>query len=85
MKIRDLAHLIELSTDLWLDCYIALAGGLARSSKQIYYMPPQLPWKTGKFLVLNEIDDTEQTLWPKQLWTRSNIGYALDKGALYTY
>jgi hypothetical protein len=35
----------------------------------------------GKFEIVNEIDGTVQTLTEKQLWTKSNIGEAIDKRA----
>lgn len=82
--IRDLEHLTELaSRDEGLECFISLAGGAARSSKTICYLSPREGYKVGQYDVFNDIDDTWQTLWPKQLWTQSNIGYALDVGALY--
>jgi hypothetical protein len=82
--ILDLAELIALASRAeGLRCFISLAGGLARSFKTIRYLPPQGAARTGKFDILNEIDDTWQTLWPKQLWTQSNIGAALDGGALF--
>lgn len=81
--IRDLAHLIALSSRPdGLECHIELANGLARSSKRIYYLPPTGNQKAGRFEIVNEIDDSEQTLSAKALWTQSNIGQALDKGAL---
>ena len=84
LPIRDLAHLIELaSRPDGVECFISLAGGAARSSKSIRYIPPREGRKAGQFDVFNNIDDTWQTLWPKQLWTMSNIGTALDAGALY--
>jgi len=73
-QIKTIKQLKKFATD-GLDCFIALNGG-ARSSKHI--------WLDGKqFEVINHIDDTEQCLSEKELWTESNIGEALDKGALY--
>jgi hypothetical protein len=81
--IRDLAHLTALSSrPEGLDCHIVLAGGLARSSKHINALGPRSGQKVGRFDVFNEIDDTWQVLFPRQLWTQSNIGAALDAGAL---
>lgn len=81
--VRDLEHLTELaSRPDGLECFISLAGGIARSSKIIRYLPPRKGYKVGQFDVTNEIDDSFQTLWPKQLWTQSNVGDALDLGAL---
>jgi uncharacterized protein YaaR (DUF327 family) len=63
------------------DFYIQLNYGL-RSSKYLDYSPV-----TKKFYVTNEIDDTEQELTEQQLMDRTytNIGYALQHGALYAY
>jgi hypothetical protein len=63
------------------DYFIQLNFGL-RSSKQIDYSP-----ETEKYYILNEIDDTEQELDEKQLFDRvfTNIGYAIQNGALYSY
>lgn len=82
--IRDLLHLTALaSRPEGLECFYSLAGGAARSSKVIRYLSPRPGYKVGQFDVFNNIDDTWQTLWPKQLWTQSSIGAALDAGALY--
>lgn len=82
--IRSLEELTELaSRPGGVDVAILLAGGAARSSKHISYLPPTGRYRhTGRFEVLNEIDGTWQTLWPSQLWTRSHIGEALEKRAL---
>jgi hypothetical protein len=83
--VRDLDDLISLCREGKTSFYIRLAGGLARSSKTIQWIEPGGRYRTGKFDVWNEIDDTWQVLWPKQLWTRSHIGEALDLGALWSY
>lgn len=63
-----------------VDCFISLAGGLMRSSKNIY-------WNGKTFEILNEIDGTTQNLSEKQLMDESltHIGKALELGALYQY
>ena len=65
-----------------IECYIALQGG-ARSSKiiQLDCVRNGVP----VYEVFNEIDDADQLLKEPELWTLSNIGEALDKGALYLY
>ena len=81
--IKDLEELIALAAaEGGAEVAIVIAGGAARSSKRISYLLPREGKTTGRFWVWNEIDDSEQTLWPKQLWTQSTIGEALDKGAL---
>lgn len=82
--IKDLDELIALtSADGGAEVAISIAGGAVVSSKRVQYLPPREGKTTGRFWVWNEIDDTEQTLWPKQLWTLSTIGEAIDKGALF--
>lgn len=77
-QIQDLLELSALaSAPEGLECFIALNGGF-RSSKYIRF-------ESGVFSVTNEIDDSEQELTASELWSESNIGEALDKGALYTY
>jgi hypothetical protein len=57
------------------DFFIALNYGL-RSSKNILF--------NGKeFEIFNEIDGTSQLLTEKQLFTKSNIGKAIEKGAFF--
>ncbi len=76
-KIKDIKHLKQLAyEEEGVECFISL-GGL-RSSKRIWY-------EDNTFEIVNEIDDSEQTLKEEELWTDSNIGEALDKGALYKY
>jgi len=55
---------------------ILLAGGLAFSRKTIVRL------RNGKWRVKNHIDDTSQLLTDDELWTESNIGLAIDRGAL---
>lgn len=62
------------------DFFILLGNGSMRSSKSIQLRP-----KRKSFYVLNEIDDTRQVLNEKSLFTRSNIGEAMTKGAFFTY
>ena len=55
---------------------ILLAGGLAYSRKTIKR------GTSGRWVIKNHIDDTRQTLTDEQLWTESNIGVAIERGAL---
>ncbi len=71
---------MKLSKNEPVDCFIALAGGMCRSSKSVCYNS-----KEKVFSVVNEIDDTEDVLTAKELYTNSNIGKAIDKGAFYQY
>lgn len=66
------------STDQGVACHISLAGGLVRSSKHVWF-------NKNQFTVYNEIDGSEQKLTEKELMNKenTNVGYALQKGALY--
>lgn len=76
MIIKSVAQLKKLAQkEGGLDCYIALNYGL-RSSKNISYDIG------GCFYVFNEIDGTSQELSESMLFTDSNIGEAIKKGAL---
>jgi hypothetical protein len=79
-SIEELRGMLEESKRI--ECYIALQGG-ARSGKiiQLDCVRDGVP----VYEVFNEIDDVEQLLKEPDLWTLSNIGEALDKGALYLY
>ena len=83
IKVKDLKHLKDLcqqcydSTGSSGDFFIALNGG--RSSKDIFFN-----YEENQFSVFNYIDETEQNNMDTiKLWTQSNIGPALDCGALY--
>ncbi len=80
-KIKDLEELKKLASPEALECFISLAGGAVRSSKNIAYCP-----QDDTFDVFNEIDGSwEESLSEKDLWNLTNIGEALDKGALWSY
>lgn len=57
-----------------------IGGGLCRSSKYIEY-------DDDTFYIINEIDDTEQTLTSKELFNKdyTNIGVAINNGTFYAY
>lgn len=77
--IRNIQELKELASDEdGIECFIALADGIARSGKNIYY-------QENMFYITNEIDESEQDLTEEELHTKSNIGEALLKKSLYQY
>ena len=78
-NLQDLKRLIGEKNKH--DFFIMLNYGL-RSSKFIDY-----DYDTGMFYVMNEIDGSEQTLSEKEIMDEdfTNIGKALDYGALYAY
>lgn len=73
---EELDSLIEQKENL--SCFISLAGGTARSSKDISFD------ENGDYEVYNEIDDTDEVI-PHDRLSQSSIGEALEKGALYKY
>jgi hypothetical protein len=75
--ISSVEELKILSQDDTIEVFIALNGGL-RSSKQISFT-------NGEFYITNEIDDSSQVLTPKELFTESNIGKAIELNSLYLY
>ena len=73
-KIKSIEQLKKESKN-GADFFILLNYGL-RSSKNVCF--------DGKeFEVYNEIDDTSQVLTEKQLFTKSNIGKAIEQGAFF--
>lgn len=80
VMIKDFDHLQDLlnENDGHLECYIILKGGL-RSSKTIQF-------DGVNYHVHNEIDDSWQDdLTKEQVLEETNIGKALEVGALYQY
>jgi hypothetical protein len=75
--LKDLDELKALTTDTTCEVSIALGTGSILSVKQISYRP-----LTKRFKIFHEIDGTTQSLTAEELWTKTNIGEALDKGAL---
>lgn len=80
--VKSLSQLKLLAEDKMFECYILLAGGLVRSSKEIYFDTDNL-----KFHVHNDVDNTDQTLTSKQIMDKSytNIGEAIKRKALIAY
>ena len=77
-QINSLEELIEAIQSGNHDFFIG--GGLCRSSKYIEY-------DDDTFYIINEIDDTEQTLTTKELFDKdyTNIGFAINQGCFYSY
>ena len=86
IKIKDIEHLKRESnyddcdSDYFEGC-ISLAGGLARSSKRIRYFADTDSWE-----VYHEIDEIEE-FFPstKKMLELTNLGMAIEQGALYQY
>ena len=78
-RIRSVTQLKRMANRKQIRCFIQLYYG-ARSSKLIRYNPDD-----GLFRIVNEIDDSHQRLTKEDLMDarRTNIGQALNAGALY--
>ena len=72
-SIQDLREILNSGK---YEYYILLAGGVVRSSKDLEML------NDGRFKIFNYVDDSEQVLTEKELYTQSNIGKAIDNRAL---
>ena len=77
-QINSLEELIDTIQSGNHDFFIG--GGLCKSSKYIEY-------DDDTFYIINEIDDTEQTLTAKELFDKdyTNIGTSINNGSFYAY
>jgi len=79
-NINSITELKQLADNDALECFISLAGGLARSSKTIFYES-----ETKLFNIQSEMDGSCEDITEVELLKDSNIGKALEVGALYAY
>ena len=75
-KVQSVAHLRALVKAGTHSYALALNGGLF-SRKTIRAT------RDGKFRIINHIDDSKVTLSEAELFTASNIGEAMTKGAFF--
>ena len=75
-KVQSVAHLRALIKAGTHSYALALNGGLF-SRKTIRAT------RDGKFRIINHIDDSKVTLSEAELFTASNIGEAMTKGAFF--
>jgi len=81
-KVTSIEHLKQLAyreNGDYVQFYIFLAGGIARSGKMISYRPNE----TKNWLIINEIDDSYQELLDKNLSKRTSIVAAIESGAFF--
>ena len=81
-KVTSIEHLKQLAfleNGDFVQFYIFLAGGIARSGKMISYRPTE----TKNWLIINEIDDSYQELVDRNLSKRTSIVEAIEKGAFF--
>jgi len=79
-KVTSIEHLKKLcNINGRAEFHIYLAGGLCRSSKEIYYDN-----KTNKFDIYNDIDESwQEDVDEKALYEKTMIPAAIDKGVFY--
>lgn len=81
IMVKSLDHLNELIENEQNSFFILLNGGF-HSNKDIFFGDAD-----NSYFVINEIDDSEQTLSKEELFDNNltHIGQALKVGALYSY
>jgi hypothetical protein len=81
VQVESLDHLKQLAfreNGDYIHFYILLAGGLARSGKRISYRPA-----SKEFLIIHEIDESDEEVPEGELASRTNLVKAVDKGAMF--
>ncbi len=78
-SLKQLKHHAFKENGDFVEFYLFLVGGLARSCKRISYRPNE----NKQWLVINDIDDTFQELLEKDLSKKTLIVESIEKGAFY--
>jgi hypothetical protein len=78
-SLEQLKHLAFKENGDFVEFYLFLAGGFARSCKRISYRPNE----NNKWLIINDIAGTFQELLDKNLSKKTLIVEAIEKGAFY--
>lgn len=78
-SIEQLKHLSYKENGDFVEFYLFVAGGLARSCKRISYRPNE----NKQWLIINEIDDSYQALIEKNLAKKTPIVEGIKKGAFF--
>ena len=82
IKVNSISHLKELAyrdNGDFIEFYLFLANGLAKSCKRISYRPTE----SKEWLIINEIDNSYQELKEINLSKKTSIMKAIEKGAFY--
>jgi hypothetical protein len=82
VKIISIEHLKCLAyreNGDFVEFYLLLAGGIARSCKRVSYRPNE----NKNWLIINEIDDSFQELIDEELSTKTLIIEGIEKGAFF--
>lgn len=64
----------------FVDFFILVAGGLARSGKRIRYDP-----EYDEFSIIHEIDETYEEFKSNELESKTNLIEAIDKKSLFVW
>ena len=78
-SLEQLKHLAFKENGDFVEFYLFVAGGFARSCKRISYRPNE----NKQWLIINEIDDTYQELIDKNLSKKTLIVKAIEKRAFF--
>lgn len=78
-SIQQLKNLAYKKNGDFIEFYIFLAGGIARSCKRISYRPEE----SKQWLITNEIDDSYQELLEHNLSVKTNIVEAIKNKAFF--
>jgi len=81
-KIISIKHLKTLAyreNGDFVQFYLLLAGGMARSGKRISYRPKE----EKNWLIINEIDDSYQELTDRNFSKKTLIAEAIENGAFF--
>ncbi len=78
-SVHQLKTIANRENGDFVEFYLLLAGGLARSCKRISYRPNE----EKNWLIIHEIDGSYQELRDKNLSKRTLIVEAIEQGAFY--
>jgi hypothetical protein len=81
IQVKNIDHLKSLATrdnGDFVDFYITLAGGLAKSSKRIQYNS-----NFDEFSIIHEIDESYQEVIASELCNKTNIVQAIENNCLF--
>lgn len=79
-SLEQLKQLAYQKNGDFVEFYILLAGGLAKSSKRISYRP-----ELDEFLIINEIDESYQEIHSTKIEIETNIQEAINKNCFFKY
>jgi hypothetical protein len=78
-SLEHLKHIAYKENGDFVEFYLLLADGLARSCKRISFRPNE----HKQWLIINEIDNSYQELFEKNLAKKTPIVEGINKGAFF--